>query len=79
MNTPAIPAWFARLCDEAAELTGRIQKLKAFLKSEAGPSEQRINDDEHRDLHAQLAAMLVYEEILMRRIGRNTPMQFMGH
>ncbi len=65
------PDWLSRLMDEEAELTVRINKLRHFLKNEPGPSNERINDEEYRDLRAQLSVMVAYQEILLRRIRRH--------
>ncbi|NBT35565.1 MAG: hypothetical protein EBT03_08515 [Betaproteobacteria bacterium] len=63
-----MPEWQKRVVDERDELTGRIDRLEAFL---AIPREfTTVYEAAHRKLlHDQLPAMRVYRQILNDRIA----------
>lgn len=61
-----MPDWFERLLEELNELTGRIERLRAFMKTEK--FENELDDIQKNLLTTQLSAMVTYESILMLRI-----------
>lgn len=66
-------SWQARLCDEHAEIFGRLDKLRAFIYTESGSGTAEfmaLPTDDRDDLLEQLMHMEAYENVLARRVGR---------
>ena len=60
-------ATFQRLQDEHAQLTHRLEKLRAFIRTDTFDTLPR---DDREDLRAQFAYMCDYQNVLRRRIKR---------
>ena len=66
----AAPAWLLRLQDEHDELAMRVMNLTIFIGTE---EEEKLGEEERRDLWSQLSYMRGYLDVLVRRLRRHAP------
>ena len=66
-ENPTLPEWQRRLLDERHDLNGKLERLRAFQRSDAFAG---LSEDEKRDLNDQAWAMAQYLDCLTRRCGR---------